>query len=325
MSVKIGFLGVTHMHSWGYAPAFANNSRSELVGVWEPDEKHRAMFVKDFKTQAFENAEDLLALVDAVVITSDNKSHAELGKLAASHGKHILCEKPLVTTEEEGKLLLDAVAKSGVKLMTAFPCRYSPAFARLKERVASGDIGAIKAICSTNRGRCPFSWFVEKDKSGGGAMIDHTVHVTDLLRVLLDDEVVRVQAQIGNNMYGKDFDDTAMLTLEFSKGVFATLDSSWSRHQSYKTWGDVTMNVVGENGLLELDMFNQQLDYFHEGPISHTVAGYGSGLDDGLVEDFLNCILNDTEPAITGHDGLQAARVAMAGYKSAATKEVVRL
>lgn len=325
MAVRVGFLSVAHMHSWGYAPAFKNHKDSELVGVWDDEPARRSKFAESFGIVEHGSIGGLLNQVDAVVITSENKRHAELGIEAAKAGKHILCEKPLITTEEEGVALLRAVDEAGVKLMTAFPCRYSPAFLRLKERVQAGEMGAVKAICSTNRGRCPFGWFVEKDKSGGGAMIDHVVHVTDLLRVLLGEEVVSVQAQIGNNMYGEDWDDTAMLTLQFESGIFASLDSSWSRHKSYKTWGDVTMNVVCEKGVIELDMFNQALDVFKVGTITHSVAGFGSGLDDGLVDDFLHCILEDKQPPISGLDGLQASRVALAGYESAARKEVVAL
>jgi predicted dehydrogenase len=219
--------------------------------------------------------------------------------------------------------MLSAVENAGIKLMTAFPCRYSPAFQRLKEKVAGGEIGSIAAISATNRGRCPFDWFVDKSRSGGGAMIDHTVHVADLLRDLLKSEVVKVQAQTGNNMYGKDWEDTAMLTLEFENGIFATLDSSWSRPKSYKTWGDVTMNVVGEKGVIELDMFGQSVDMHQDSSMQHTVASFGSDLDGPLVADFVNCVQNDMPPPITGFDGLQAARVAMAGYKSTETGEAV--
>ena len=209
--------------------------------------------------------------------------------------------------------------------MTAFPCRYAPSFIRLVERVKGGDIGAIKAICATNHGRCPFDWFVEPELSGGGAMIDHTVHVADLLRVLLGEEPTRVQAQTGTKMYGKTWDDTAMLTIEFPSGVFATLDSSWSRPQSFKTWGDVTMNVVGESGVIELNMFGQEIDRYSDGKVTHSVAGYGSDADGGLVNDFVRCCIEGTPPPITAFDGIQAARVAMAGYRSAAAGTPIML
>jgi predicted dehydrogenase len=323
MALRIGFLGVAHMHAWGYAPSVRNCESATLGPVYEEDPELRARFARDFETSEAASPDALFQQCDAVIITSENKRHAAYAELAAKAGKHILCEKPLVTTEEEGEQMLRAAAAAGVKLMTAFPCRYSPAFWRLCERVWNGDIGEVRGICATNRGSCPFGWFVQTEKSGGGAMIDHVVHVADLLRVLLKDEPVRVQAQIGNNMYGKEWEDTAMLTIDFQGGVFATLDSSWSRPSSFKTWGDVTMNVVGDNGVIELDMFGQEIDLYRNEGKSHVVAGYGSGLDDGLVADFAASVLEDREPPITGFDGLQAARVAIAGYRSVDTGQPV--
>ena len=147
-------------------------------------------------------------------------------------------------------------------------------------------------------------------------MIDHVVHVTDLLRHLLGCEVKSVCAQTGHNMYSENWEDTAMLTLTFENGVFATLDSSWSRPKSYKTWGDVTMNVVGDKGVIEMDMLNQQFDVYGEGAKSHTVSSFGSDLDYALVSAFIDSIVRDLPVPVTGFDGMQAARVSMAGYKS---------
>jgi predicted dehydrogenase len=325
MAVRIGILSSAHLHVWGYAAAIKHHPDAELVGIWDDDAVRAAAFAERSGSRRFDQAENLLGEVDAVIITSENKSHSRLAALAAAHGRHVLCEKPLVTSEAEGKEMLDAVKQSGIKLMTAFPCRYSPAFTRLVERVGAGDIGSVRAACTTNRGRCPFGWFVEPEKSGGGAMIDHVVHVADLLRVLLKSEVVRVQAQVGNNMYGQDWEDIAMLTLEFQNGVFATLDSSWSRPKSYKTWGDVTMSVVGERGVIELDMFGQALDVYSNGSPTHSLAAYGTNLDAGLVGDFVACIQEDREPPISGFDGLQAARVAIAGYESAKRGQPVEI
>lgn len=313
------------MHSWGYASGLARNPDADLVGVWDENDIRAGDFAKPQKIKSFATAAELLDAVDAVVITSENKKHSELVELAASAGKHILCEKPLATSEEEGARILSAVEKAGVKLMTAFPCRFSTAFLSLVNHVKSGKIGDIQAICATNRGSCPFDWFVDTKLSGGGAMIDHTVHVADLLRVLLGCEVKTVIAQTGNNMYGQSWEDTAMLTLTFENGVVATLDSSWSRPKSYKTWGDVTMNVVGDKGTIELDMFNQQFDVYGDGAKSHTVASFGSDLDYALVASFVDAVVNDKAPSVTGFDGLQAARVALAGYESAKKGQPVHL
>lgn len=323
MPIRVGILSTAHMHVWGYVHGFKSNPEFEMVGIWDDDILRRNEFSSKTSIPTFDEIEKLLESVDAVVITSENVRHAELGMIAAQHKKHILCEKPLVTSVEDGESLLAEAKEVGVVLMTAFPCPYSPAFERLQQRLQSGDIGDIVAICSTNRGRCPFGWFVETDKSGGGAMIDHTVHVSDLLWRLIGQEPTFVQAQIGNNMYGQDWEDTAMLTLHYAGGMFATLDSSWSRPRSYKTWGDVTMNVVGTKGVLELNMFNQQFDLFQDK--GHSVVGYGSDLDSALVAEFGKAINEGSEPRTTGADGLRASRIALAAYASVQALQPVSL
>jgi predicted dehydrogenase len=323
MRLRVGILSVAHMHVWSYVDALKKHPQADLVGVWDDNPERLAKFCSASETPAVADMAQLLDVVDAVVITSENTRHAELARRASEKGRHILCEKPLVTTEEDAKAMLEIAER--VKVMTAFPCRYAPSFTRLVERVKAGDIGPIKAICATNRGRSPFDWFVQKELSGGGAMIDHTVHVTDLLRVLLGEEPVAVQAQTGNNMYAQDWEDTAMLTIEFPSGIFATLDSSWSRTQSYKTWGDVTMTVVGDQGVIELNMFGQEIDRYADGKVTHNLAGYGSNPDAALVDDFVRCCIEDKPSPVTAYDGIQAARVAMAGYKSAASNCVVAL
>lgn len=320
MPLRVGMLSVAHMHSYGYAAGLKHHPGAELAGVWHDEPAQRAAFVSQFATPEYATIDALLENVDAVIICSENRRHVAHIEAAFAAGKPVLCEKPIVGAEDEAAYLAENLLGKGW-LMTAFPCRYSPAFGRLKERV--GELGAIRAICATNRGRCPGGWFIEPEKSGGGAMIDHVVHVTDLLRAMLGEEVVRVQAQTGHNRYGQAWDDTAMLTLEFASGVFATLDSSWSRPDHYKTWGDVTMNVVGEQGVVEMDMFGQTLDVWASG--SHRLAGYGSDLDALLVDDFVSAVVDGREPPITGFDGLQASRVALAGYRSAAERRVVKL
>jgi len=324
MPLRFGILTAAHVHTGAYVSALKANPDAEIVGLWDDEAERGQAFCQQMGIAFTGYLDDLIAACDAVVITSENLRHRELGVMAAEAGKHILCEKPLVTSEEDGAALLGAVEKAGVKLMTAFPCRFAAAYLKLKQKVRAGEIGRVRAICATNRGRCPFLWFVDKSKSGGGAMIDHVVHVTDLLRDLLGEEPVRVQAQIGNNTYGNDWDDTAMLTLEFPSGIFATLDSSWSRPQTYRTWGDVTMNVIGDLGTIEMNMFGTETQVTTlSGKPVYSSYGWGSGSDDAMVNEFVAAVLEDREPLVTGFDGLQAARVAVAGYKSAETGEVV--
>jgi predicted dehydrogenase len=323
MPLRVGLLTAAHLHVWSYVGCLRRHPDAEIVGVWEEDPALVARFAADAEIPVVDDLDRLLESCDSVAIVSENVRHAELAIRAARAGCHVLCEKPLATTEADGLAMIAAAEEANVRLMTAFPCRFSPAWARVKARVARGDIGDIKAICATNRGRCPFGWFVEPAKSGGGAMIDHVVHVADLLRDLLGVDPIRVQAQTGHRMYGEAWEDTAMLTLAYEDGLFASLDSSWSRPQGYYTWGDVTMNLVGSKGVIELDMFGPHV---HATQGTRVFAGgYGSDPDAAMVHEFVSACLEGRTPAVTGLDGLRAARIALAGYQSAATNSAVDL
>jgi predicted dehydrogenase len=318
MSVKIGIMSFAHMHAHAYAAAINEIEGAELAGVADHDPERAAQAGKQHSAQVFDSYEALLdSGLDAVVIGSENIHHRKLTEMAAGAGLQVLCEKPLATTIADGQAMLDACRNAGVQLMTAFPCRFSPAMARLKSAVEAGQIGNVLAIRGTNRGRCPWGWFVEPALSGGGAVIDHTVHVTDLMRWLLSSEVKEVYAEIDNRMYHQKFDDTGFLTMEFENGVFATLDTSWSRPKSFPTWGDVTLSVVGENGVLTLDMFAQNLVHYSDRSGGTSWQPWGNNIDLLMMEAFVKAVEGKTPVPITGEDGLRAARVALAAYESA--------
>ena len=321
MSVRVGVLGVSHVHAPSYV-ACLKAADAELVGHWDEDATLSADFAERHCSEQWGDMAALLDACDAVVIAGKNVEHANLITESAKAGKSILCEKPLAAFPGDAKKISDAVNSSGVMLMTAFPCPFSPAFESAMAKAKSGEIGRVLAVNATNHGRCPGGWFTEKDKSGGGAMIDHTVHVADLLRRLYGEDASSVYAVTGNNVYGKDWDDSAVLTVNFPSGVFATIDASWSRPASYRVWGDVTLKIVGEKGLIELDLFALGAERYREG---HSTIGYGTGLDRLMVDEFLAAHNEGRPPKVTMYDGLQASAVALAGYESAKSGQPVNV
>ncbi len=325
--VKIGMMSFAHMHAWSYAQSIVRRDDTEMVGIADHDATRTQQMAEAFGTRAFESYEALLAEpgLEAVVICSENVRHRPLVEMAAQAGKHILCEKPLATTIADAEAMIYACESAGVQLMTAFPCRYSPVIQRLKETLDSGTVGEIVAARGTNRGRNPGGWFIEKSESGGGATIDHTVHVTDLLRWILRDEVKEVYAEISNNIGHKSFDDVGFLSLTFEKGTFATLDASWSRPKSFPTWGDVTLEVITTQGTLSLDMFAQNVVVYSDKNNSTAWHNWGGNIDNGLVGAFAQAVREGSPVPITGVDGLRAAEVALAAYQSAETLAPVRL
>ena len=318
--IKIGILSAAHMHAVSYAQALAAHLEVFFVGIADPDEARGRALAGSVGTAYFASADALLERgLDGVVVTSENVHHRALAEQAAASGvRAILCEKPLATTADAARALLAACAASGVRLATAFPCRYAPAFRHLRQQVQAGAIGEVLAIRGTNRGRAPGGWFTDTALSGGGAVIDHTVHVADLNRVLLGREATEVYAEIGNGFAHGPYDDTGFLTIGYAGGVFATLDTSWSRPKTFPTWGDVTMQVVGTGGVLEMDMFGQSLVHYEDRAGQVSWPYWGSGTDEGLVADFVRLASGEDAPDLaTGEDGLRALEVALAAYHSA--------
>jgi predicted dehydrogenase len=326
MTQKIGIFSFAHMHALSYAEAIAAHPDAVLVGLADPDSERGQAMARQFGTVYFPSETALLDQnLDGVIVTSENIHHRRLVEAAASAGvKAILCEKPLATTAEDARAMIAACMAARVKLATAFPCRYSPAFQRLRHWVREGAIGDVLAIRGTNHGLMPGGWFTDLALSGGGAVLDHSVHVADLNRILLGREAVEVYAEIGNGFYHQDWDDTGFLSIGYDGGVFATLDTSWSRPKTYPTWGDVTLQVVGTDGVLDLDMFAQNLIHYDDRASRVSWAGWGSGTDAGLVADFLRLVSGEEAPSLaTGEDGLHALAVALAAYRSAAQGEPV--
>ncbi|MBC8140314.1 MAG: Gfo/Idh/MocA family oxidoreductase [Armatimonadetes bacterium] len=318
--MKIGILSVAHPHAQSYAQAVVDNPDATFTGIYDADAKRGQETAARFGTEYFASPDDLLAGgLDGVIVASENVHHRRHVEAAAGAGvRAILCEKPLATTVADAQAMINACAAANVRLATAFPCRYSPAFRRLLEQVRGGAIGEVLAIRGTNRGKCPFHWFVDKALSGGGAVIDHAVHVADLNRLLLGREATSVYAEIGSGFHGQEWDDTGFLSINYGDEVFATLDTSWSRPKTYPTWGDVTLQVVGTGGVLDADLFAQNITHYDDAAGTVTNSHWGSGTDAALVADFLRLAGGETAPNIaTGEDGLHALAVALAAYHSA--------
>lgn len=307
--MRVGLLGVAHVHTDSYVGHLAARTDAALVGAFDHDAALGESFSARTGVPFVGWAEDLVEACDALVVCAENTRHAELVRLCGEKGKAVLVEKPVGVSEADFAVIEAAAARCTV--MTAFPCRFSPAYAAAKRRIDAGEIGTVRAVCATNRGQCPGGWFVDKALSGGGAMMDHTVHVADLLRDLLGEEPSDVRAETGNGMRGGDVEDVAMLTLAYPSGVVATLDASWSRTASHRIWGDVMMTIVGEEGVIELDLFGAGVT------AGGRLHGYGTDLDGLMVAEFLRAA-RDGSPRVTAADGIAAARVALAGYSSIA-------
>jgi len=314
--IKVGIISLAHGHGFSYANALNEIENASLVGIADESRERGQKAAERFQTKYFQAYEELLQQdIDAVVITSENAKHHKHVLAAAQAKKHILCEKPLSTSVEDAWEMIEACKKNNVKLQTAFPVRYNPSIARAKKALDEGQIGRILAIKGTNRGWNPGGWFIDKTLSGGGAVIDHTVHLLDIMRWFMGVEVQEVYAEQGELFSNCGIDDAGIVTLEFTNGVFATIDCSWSRNKSYPKGGDITLEVVGTDGIISIDTNEQHIQIFSE-KMGAVKSFWGDSMDYGLVKDFINNIVEDKQPSISGYDGLKAVEVALAAYQS---------
>jgi predicted dehydrogenase len=162
---------------------------------------------------------------------------------------------------------------------------------------------------------------VEKELAGGGAAMDHIVHLADILRWYLDSEVTQVYAQLNHILHADEVDveTGGLVMLTFANGVFASIDCSWSRPRLFPTWGGLTMEIVGEGGAILTDPFRQNLT-IHGNPAQHMAWAYwGSDANQAMIDEFVAAVRADRPPAVTGVDGLRATQVVLAAYRSAAS------
>lgn len=330
---RLALMSFAHLHAEGYINNLLALPDVDCIGIADDDAARGRHFAELAGVPFFESYSALLAEApDGVLICSENTQHAPLTQMAAEAGVHVLSEKPLATSLADAQAMLEVCQKNDVLLMTAFPMRFNSPAREIKNLIDSGSLGQIYGVNSTNQGECPKhhrAWFVDKTLAGGGAMMDHTVHLADLLRWYFGCEVVEVYAVSNRITYADQVSDEietgGLVMLTFENGVFASIDCSWSKPPYYPTWGGLALEIVSEGGLATMNAFNQTLTRYshHNGRPVWDFWGSDSNLL--MVGEFAAAIQEGRAPLVTGYDGYKALEIALAAYESATMGEPVRL
>jgi len=258
--------------------------------------------------------------VDAVLICSSTDTHVGFIEDCASAGKHILCEKPLSLDLGAVDGMLDRVREAGIKLMVGFNRRFDPAFRHIKEQVEAGGMGVPHLVRITSRDPSPPP--ISYIKVSGGLFMDMTIHDFDMARFLADSEVTSVFA-VGDcrvdPAIGEAGDiDTAIVTLTFDNGVLATIDNSRSAVYEY----DQRIEVVGSGGMVWADTRRPHDTGWADTTGLHTASPhhfflerYAEAYRNELVS-FVDCLVRDVEPPVSGQDGRASMVLAMAARLS---------
>ncbi|MVO85106.1 gfo/Idh/MocA family oxidoreductase [Streptomyces sp. p1417] len=330
--MKVAVLSFAHVHAAAYLGLLRDMPGVEVVGT-DPDGVAAALAAPgEIRGRAFadrhgvgyvDTYEEAFAWgPDAVVVCSENARHRPLVERAAAHRVDVLCEKPLATTAADGEAMVAACRAAGVRLAVAFPVRFSPAYAAVKRAVAAGATGCVLTVSGANNGHMPTRarrWFADPALAGGGALMDHTVHIADLLDDLFAARAVRVYAQTNNLLYADEVaaETAGLVTVEYDNGTVATIDCSWSHPRSHPAWGGLEMTLVGEHATLEMDAFDQKVHGHSERHGRPLELSFGVDLDSRMLRAFLFGPGPDGMDLADGEGGLRTLRIVEAGYESA--------
>ena len=329
--MRIGIMSFAHHHAEAYIDSVRTVPGLELIGIADEDMERGRSYAERFNTHLYANYETLLDdKADGVIVCSENVKHHALVEMAARAGAHVLCEKPLATTLEDAQAMIECCRQAGVILMTAFPMRFSAPAMQVKAQLENGALGRVYCLNTTNQGQMPIQergWFVDPELAGGGAVIDHTVHLADMLRYYLNSEVTEVFAVTNRILHANlvQVETAGLLMLTFADGAFATIDCSWSKPFNYPTWGGLTMELISERGLTVVDAFSQNLTVYQQEPAANAWTYWGSDANRGMVQEFAAAMREGRPAQVSGEDGYKALEIVLAAYESAATGQAVSL
>lgn len=326
--VPVGLLSTTHVHADGFAAQLRNREDATFAGIADDDAERGRKTAERYDVKR-RPTNELLDEVDAVCVLSTNTTHGKWVRAAADAGVDVLCEKPLATDLREARDLVTVCEDAGIRLGMMMPLPFSEPARRAKRAYEAGAIGDLRVATGTNRAklrdRHKTGWSADPEHAGGGAVMDHTVHIVGLVRWITGREVTSVHAELATMHDGLETEDVNVLSMELDDGTPFTLDGSWDRPENWDYWGDATLNLVGTDGELNVDCFDFTFRETRDNGENSGIDSvyYGEEPNVGLLDDFLDAVRDNRPPEIDGRDGLREAAVCVAAYESTEQDEPV--
>lgn len=330
-----------------YLPAFKYLKDAELVAVIDPDAAAASWMARHYNvpkiyadvTEAAADPE-----IDAVIIGTPPNLHANHVEILAAAGKHILCDKPMASTVPDCQRIIDACEKNGVRLQMGHIKRFMRGNQKVRAIIDSGILGRIfMAECHWD---CAVSQQVgtyrEQEITGGGNLQDHGPHAFDLIRWWTGNEILEVSASIRSVHPQRPTEDTAVVILEHENGMVSCChmtrvsfghEHSQDLYRIYGTRG--TLVVRNDHHFPTMSLESPEIILYRPGwKIQRFETYHGWNLDEvtrqnsafyNQLRAFCDCIQNDTEPLVSGADGLKTIEATIAAYVSSWQGRKIRL
>ena len=339
MKEKIG-LAVIGCGMWGQAHAeiFAHHPYGKLVAVVDRNERRASELGQRHSVPWYADYHQMLATeeCDAVSIATPDFAHAEPLLAALGAGKHVLCEKPLVTRRDELEQVNEAVRKSGRRVMVDYHNRWNPPFAITRQRLATGELGEpVNGYLRLNdtigvpleylswAASSSIIWFLGS-------------HAVDTMCWLFGDRVKRVYSACHEGILksrGVDAADTYLSTLEFERGGIAQIENGWITPNTNPLVNDFKLNLLCTRGMVNMDLSSSNyFEIYSEKRIDHPdffikprIHGAPTGFAYEAVRDFVQRLYWDEEFIVTYEESVAVNQVSFAILESAQTREPVEV
>ena len=344
--LRFGIIGAGGIADRRTMPGIQLASNAEITAIMEVSateaerlkEKYHARYAYTDVAALVNNEE-----VDAVYIASPVVFHAEQAKLAADAQKHILLEKPIAMNSLQGKMLLDYCRKKNVQVAAGFMMRFGAHVMNMKRAVETGKIGQVISGYTQFTLWCPReenNWRQEKEKSGGGALMDMGVHCIDLLEYIIGSRVCEVGAFNDTVAFDYDVEDSSTVILRMQNGTQCVVQTNFNIPDEVAKWrlelfgtrgrllGDT---IIGQNdgGKLNAVFMNDVPGYSatqnHADLNGEYLEGDFGNLYTREIESFANSILHGLPLAVPASDALHVQKVVEAAYQSSAEHRLVTI
>jgi UDP-N-acetylglucosamine 3-dehydrogenase len=299
-ALRIGVIGAGIMGS-NHARVLAGLPDTVLVGIVDPLPEHRARATELVGCRAFAGLDELIAEgIDAVTIAAPTHLHHEIALACIAHNIHVLVEKPIASSVEEGQEIVAAAQRAGVTLMVGHVERFNPAVAAVKQAISGED---ILSIAITRVGPFP------PRMSNVGVVIDLAVHDIDLIRWFTESDIVEVQPQLSSAIAERE--DIALLQFRTASGVLAHINTNWltpfkARNVTVATRGKYVMGDLLTRQVTECFGFKPDGSY----SMRHLPVGHDEPLRAELIA-FLHAVRTQSQPAVTGAEGVASLEIAI--------------
>lgn len=339
MMINVGIIGCGSIGVKRHIAEYTDIENVQLVAFCDPVIERAEAQQEIYGGKVYKDYKELLAdeSVHAVSVCTPNYKHAEISIAALEAGKHVLCEKPMGVALDEMDRMIEAENQSGKQLMIGHNQRLIKEHQVARDYIAEGKLGKIYAFRTTFGHGGPEdwsvdgkdSWFFKKDQAAMGAMGDLGVHKADLIRYILDEEVVDVGGFISGE--AKEFsnvDDNAVCILRTESNAIGTLQASWS----FNGEEDNSTVIYGEKGVLNLLDDPEHSFIFTSSTgevIRENYGGIQTNDDEGqskksfAMEAFISALVKEERVPVTAEDARKSVEIILNAFESDRTNKII--